>query len=214
MRNFFICFCLFALCAAGAARAEINKSPQLKMYIFDCGTIEVSDMNVFSSSGDYANLKELLSNSCFLIRHEKGDLLWDAGLPARNANAEPVVNGIFTQTLSQTLPEQLEEIGVKPEDVEFLAISHSHFDHVGQVSAFKSATWLVNKREVTAMFFTKESQNTYADFKDMKRRTFDDDFDVFGEGSVIILDMPGHTEGHTALQLMFPKTGPVLLSGL
>lgn len=213
MHNFLVGFSLLALCFTEIVRAESNINSQLKMYIFDCGTVEVSDMDIFSSSGDYANIKKTLTSSCFLVRHERGDLLWDTGLTASIVNVEPAVNGVFTLSMSKTLPEQLEEIGMKPEDIEFISISHSHFDHIGQISAFKSSAWLVHQRESAAMFSTEKSRNTYSDFIGMKRKIFNGDFDVFGDGSVIIRDMPGHTEGHTVLQLMLPKTGPVLLSG-
>ena len=39
------------------------------------------------------------------------------------------------------------------------------------------------------------------------------DHDVFGDGSVTILNMPGHTPGHRTLLVRLPRTGPVLLTG-
>ena len=50
-------------------------------------------------------------------------------------------------------------------------------------------------------------------FNPLERKTFRGDYDVFGDGSVVIFETPGHTPGHTSLQLMMPEAGPVLLAG-
>jgi glyoxylase-like metal-dependent hydrolase (beta-lactamase superfamily II) len=39
------------------------------------------------------------------------------------------------------------------------------------------------------------------------------DYDVFGDGSVMLLYTPGHTPGHQSMFLKLPKTGPVILTG-
>ncbi|MCJ8272243.1 MAG: MBL fold metallo-hydrolase, partial [Psychrosphaera sp.] len=79
--------------------------------------------------------------------------------------------------------------------------------------SFPFATWLVHKKEVEAMFAKRNAQKRFADFIHLKRMTFTGDHDVFGDGSVVILQMPGHTPGHTALKVILAKTGPVLISG-
>ncbi len=213
MRTLLTYFTLIVLSIIGTAQAKSEVDAQLKLYIFDCGTIGVSNMDVFSTSGDYADTKETLTNSCFLIRHQQGDLLWDTGLSADLVNSEAMVNGVFTLSMNKTLAEQLKEIGLTTQDIEFVSISHSHFDHTGQAPLFTAATWLVHEQEAKAMFSTEESKKANSGFNKLKRQSFTGDLDVFGDGSVVILDMPGHTQGHTALQLVLPKTGPVLLSG-
>jgi len=193
--------------------ADASGSHNLKMYTFDCGTINVSDMDVFSSSGDYAKSEGNLTNTCYLIRHPQGDLLWDAGLPASLASSDPMINGVFTLSLNKTLVEQFEVLGMKPNDVEYISISHSHFDHVGQVSSFSNALWLAHENEVGAMFKDEKSSEQYVDFANLKRKTFKGDFDVFGDGRVVIMELPGHTAGHTSLKVEFANAGTVMLSG-
>jgi len=199
--------CLLALSAHAA------DSNPIKMYILDCGTIKVSNMDVFSSSGDYANQQETLTSSCFLIRHPKGDLLWDTGLAANLVGAKPLVNGVFSLTMKKTLTQQLKTLGLTPRDIDFVSLSHSHFDHVGQLSSFNAATWLVDERELAAMVKAKDSLANFTQIEKMQRSSFKGDFDVFGDGRVMILPMPGHTTGHTVLQLKLAQAGPVLLSG-
>ena len=54
----------------------------------------------------------------------------------------------------------------------------------------------------------------YSDLKTSKTILLDkDEWDVFGDGSVVIKSTPGHTPGHNVLFLKLKKTGPVVLSG-
>jgi glyoxylase-like metal-dependent hydrolase (beta-lactamase superfamily II) len=53
----------------------------------------------------------------------------------------------------------------------------------------------------------------YQYFAPLKRDVFTGEKDVFGDGSVIVFETPGHTPGHTSLQLNMPETGYVLLTG-
>ena len=206
----FLGICLFALSAFNVAQAHEDN---LRLYTLDCGDIAVADMDGFSSAGDYAKTSAKLGNTCYLIRHKNGDLLWDTGLPASLVNAKPMVNGVFSLSMQKTLVEQLKDIKVTPSDIEYLSLSHSHFDHVGQASSFASATWLVSDKEQKSMFANEKSSAQFSAFKDFKRKTFTGDYDVFGDGSVIILDLAGHTAGHSALQVNLKNTGTVLLSG-
>ncbi|MEO0612391.1 MAG: N-acyl homoserine lactonase family protein, partial [Pseudomonadota bacterium] len=116
-------------------------------------------------------------------------------------------------TVDETVEEQLALIGLSPADIDYVSVSHSHFDHTGQPEAAGNATWLVHAREYQAMFADPQTAQSYAGFAGFDRQEFTGDYDVFGDGSVMILEMPGHTPGHTALQIMLPDNGPVLLTG-
>ena len=128
---------------------------------------------------------------------------------------------IFTVSLSATLTEQLEALGLTPADIDYVSISHSHFDHIGQADQLQGATWLVHQAELDAMIPPDGSvPETSADqialfnaFRGLPREVFTGEKDVFGDGSVVIFETPGHTPGHTSLQLTLPETGPVLLTG-
>src|SRR5271169_4577859 len=64
---------LFAApCAAAVA--------ELRLYALDCGHADFKDMGGFSDTGEYDGRPGEIAVPCFLIRHPKGDLLWDAGL--------------------------------------------------------------------------------------------------------------------------------------
>ena len=185
----------------------------LSLYTFDCGSIEVSDLGALSSAGDYAGQQDTLTNSCYLIRHPKGDLLWDLGLPHNLVGVGPQTTGVFTSKLERTLTEQLAEIGLNAKDIEFISISHSHGDHTGQAGFFPDSQWLVNKNEFDYMFRSDDSRARNANFSELNKSIHSGNHDVFGDGSVIILELPGHTPGHSALQINLTESGPILLTG-
>lgn len=195
------------------ATDESVGAPSIKLYTFDCGNIEVSDFDAFSSSGDYAGQGGKLVNTCYLVRHPQGDLLWDLGLPHALIGAGPQTDGIFTLSLESALTDLLAKIDLTADDIELMAISHSHFDHTGQAALFSSAEWLVHEDEFEHMFGTEEGGAQNVAFTELQKVIFSENYDVFGDGSVVILEMPGHTPGHTVLLVNLFETGPVLLSG-
>jgi N-acyl homoserine lactone hydrolase len=199
---------------------EVAEAAPLTVHVLDCGTIGVSDLDAFSSAGDYAGQADELTNTCYLINHPNGRLLWDLGLPSQLAGSPPFTQQIFTVSLNQTITDQLAALGVVPSELTYVSISHSHFDHVGQVDQVQGATWLVNQREYDAMFPPEGTPladptlaPVYAMFQSMERQVIGEEHDVFGDGSVVIFATPGHTPGHASLQLKMPESGTVLLTG-
>lgn len=184
-------------------------SDGIKLYTFDCGTIDISDIGVFASDGSYDGLSDTYADGCFVVVHPEGTLLWDLGLPGGLAGLEPNQNGIFTVSLERTLGDQLAEAGI--DKIDYMAISHLHFDHTGQPEAAGDAMWIVHEDELAAM--QADQDTDFSAFFAMDRKTFTGDHDVFGDGTVTILALPGHTPGHTSLLLKLDNAGPVMLTG-
>jgi glyoxylase-like metal-dependent hydrolase (beta-lactamase superfamily II) len=111
--------------------------------------------------------------------------------------------------VKKTLASQLAEIGVKPSDIRYLALSHSHGDHVGNVNLFPQATLVVQKAE----YDWPDPSGTPRFPKDMKATKAEGDHDLFGDGSVLLISTPGHSPGHQCLLVKLPKTGAVMFSG-
>ena len=202
--------------------AETAEAPAPALYVdvLDCGTIAISDLDAFSSAGDYAGQADEFTNTCYLVNHPNGRLLWDLGLPSQLAGQPPFTQQIFTVSVDRTITDQLADLGVVPSELTYVAISHAHFDHIGQVDQVQGATWLVNQTEYDYMFPADGSPPAdpslaanFALFKPMETQIISDGHDVFGDGSVVIFQTPGHTPGHSSLQLTLPETGPVLLTG-
>lgn len=201
---------LMALAAIpGSAVAQPTSAPtSLQMWRLDCGSIQVSDFDVFSDTYLYPGQPKQLTASCYLIRNGDRYLLWDTGV----AGAEK--QGVFTITLKERVTDQLKRIGVAPGAVSFVGISHYHNDHTGQAADFPGATLLVGSGDWDAIKARPETAARFTPWISggAKVEPVARDKDVFGDKSVVILNMPGHTPGHKVL-LVRLKSGPVLLSG-
>lgn len=190
----------------------------IKLYVFDCGKIINTDLSVFTP-GENENVKKELSNSCYLIVHPKGTLLWDTGL---NDDLPPegisIYNGVFELSVRKKLKDQLKEIGYKPSDIDFIAISHFHSDHVGNANNFTKATHIIQTSEYSAVFGQQAEAlgfdiSLYGNLRNNKTIKITGDYDVFGDGKVIIKRAIGHTPGHQALFVDLKKEGALLISG-
>lgn len=197
-------------------KALLPKS--LRLYVFDGGTLDIPDTSPYQfKKEELANYK--MSIASFLIAHPKGLLMWDTGAVPDSAFKPGGGPGTLRYaTSSKTLTSQLAGIGYSPADITYLALSHFHWDHVGNSNLFASATWLVPQSERDTMFAEPPSPRTEpANFSALKNsKTIfltKPEYDVFGDGSVIIKAAPGHSPGHQVLFLKLPKTGPVVLSG-
>ncbi len=195
------------------------KTPKtVRLYIFDCGTIHTPTVDAYSLKKEEVGSTEM-SIPCILVAHPKGTLMWDNGdIPDRAfpPGGGPASAGVVTQ--AKPLLPQLAAVGYTPADITYLAMSHYHGDHVANANAFAGSTWLVRKVERDRMFsgepIPRSDAANYSALKDSKTVIIDkDEYDVFGDGTVVIKSAPGHTPGHQVLFLRLAKTGPVVLSG-
>jgi glyoxylase-like metal-dependent hydrolase (beta-lactamase superfamily II) len=196
---------LVGLPAMGQAPAEVTLTR------IDCGTgASPTDVGQrFSDTFAYKDLKLTFTFSCYLIKHGNDYMVWDTGFaPGTNPNAPKV-----------GIADRLNELKVKPEQVNYVGISHFHGDHTGQLSPFTNAMLLIGKGDWDQIISPTPMQGAnVAGFKswiDEKRKVepLTADKDVFGDGSVIVLRTPGHTPGHSSLLVRLKETGPVLLTG-
>lgn len=217
---------LAALFLAGMSSAFAQSPPKppknLRLYVFDCGSIKGLSPTLFNFKEGEVKATEFVV-PCYLIVHPKGTLMWDTGTvpdSAFPADGSPVTQGtgaIITAT--KPLKTQLAAIGYRPSDIAFLAMSHYHSDHTANANDFAGSTWLVEKAERDYMFNPPPgaavmNASTFAQLKDAKTTIVGPaDYDVFGDGKVIIKSAPGHTPGHQVLFLRLAKFGPLLIAG-
>jgi N-acyl homoserine lactone hydrolase len=125
----------------------------------------------------------------------------------------------WIKTKAQTLAPQLKAIGVTPDQVRYIGISHNHADHTGNVEQFKKAEVLIQRREYEFMYRAGDGPTGPPNFKgpvmlkDHPHKLLDGDYDVFGDGSVILYFTGGHTLGTQVAMVRLKNTGYVLLSG-
>jgi N-acyl homoserine lactone hydrolase len=182
----------------------------VRLYIFDCGEGHADDMSRWTP-GLNAGTPLDVSGNCYLIRHPKGDLIWDTGIPDSVASVPEGVagpNGAPRWKRPKTLASQLEAIGVKPSSIQFLAVSHTHPDHIGNVELFPQAALLVQQAEYD---WPSPLGPRFKPEHPVKKLS--GDHDVFGDGTVTIISTPGHTPGHQCLMVKMQKTGTIILSG-
>jgi glyoxylase-like metal-dependent hydrolase (beta-lactamase superfamily II) len=212
---------LFSLLGvAVAGRAQAPKT--LRLYIFDCGSLKIADIARYHLKAEEIATSNM-SVPCFLVAHPKGTMMWDVGVIPDNAfppGGGPVTKDYSTSvaTAGKPLLPQLAQAGYAPAGITYLAFSHFHYDHVANANAFASATWLVRKLERDIMFADPPSPRTVPAFFSALRKSKtviiqDNEYDVFGDRTVVIKSAPGHSPDHQLLFLKLAKTGPVVLSG-
>jgi glyoxylase-like metal-dependent hydrolase (beta-lactamase superfamily II) len=204
--------------AALALTLGTAHAADLRLWRLDCGSIWVKDLSLFSDTFDYAGRSMTLTDGCYLIRHDDTYMLWDTGLPTDLLHAK-LGDRPISATLDRTIPAQLRRIGVSPDRISIVGISHYHFDHVGQAADFPKATLMIGRADFAAFKTTPRPFGLQPDLlapwlhDGAPVETVTGDKDVFGDGSVVMLAMPGHTPGSHALLVRLANTGPVLLSG-
>ena len=195
------------------ATNAMTPAAQLSLTRLDCGRAEFKDMNGFFSdrAGVYPPGPGKVTDSCYLIRHGDEQMVWDTGFLAELKDKPLERNGMIAK-LDRTLAEQFQQLGVKPQDVDVLGISHMHGDHTGQAAQFTNARLVIGKQDFEML--GKEPDDTLKAWRGSGKPVTlaSGDVDIFGDGTVVALHTPGHTPDHLAL-LVNLKSGPVLLTG-
>jgi N-acyl homoserine lactone hydrolase len=199
-----------AIVLATCALAQTPPAADLTLTRLDCGTSATpSDVARFSDTFAYNGLKVQLTFSCYLIKHGSDYMLWDTGNPATGSPASP----------KTSLVDLLAQLKLTPDQIKYVGISHYHGDHIGQVNSFPQATLLIGKGDWDVLI----SPNPVAAANPAPFATWISgggkvepiplDKDVFGDGSVIMLNTPGHTPGHHSLLVKLKELGNVLITG-
>lgn len=213
MRRTKLALLIAALGLSGpAALAQSEKTGVERLYVLNCGEGTAGDISRWTPGLNEGKTMEFV-DSCYLVKHSRGWFLWDTGIADSVASMPnglvPADPKAVTWRRPKTLAGQLEQLGLKPEDVKAMAVSHTHPDHTGNVELFPQAMLYVQKAE-----YDWPGANNAPRFKPSHPvELLTGDKDVFGDGSVTILSTPGHTPGHQSLLVKLPKTGAVVLSG-
>jgi glyoxylase-like metal-dependent hydrolase (beta-lactamase superfamily II) len=206
---------LLALTALGGTSAA--HAGDVALARLDCGH-EPAPVSVaaFSDTQAYPDMKLALAFSCYLVRDGDRYLLWDTGMAMDGTPHAP----------RASIVEQLARIGLKPADIAFVGISHYHGDHTGQLASFPASSLLIGQGDWDAVRGTTPPPGVDAKSYAERRAPFaawtaggartepvNGDRDVFGDGRVRIIDLPGHTPGHHGLLVRLATMGNVLLTG-
>lgn len=205
------------LCVVSQSKFDLRDDvkPNLKIYVLDGGYMIVNDLSYFTQDDSYNGQKKIINNPVFIIEHEKGRLIWDVGLPDHLADRKP--NEIDTTEwilfyVKDKLIDQIQAMKLTPDSIDYIIASHSHSDHIGNANYFKNSTWIVDERELEWAMREDANTSNYDSLLTSKKMVFKSKYDVFGDNSVVVHSMPGHTPGHMCLQVEL-KTQTIFLSG-
>ncbi len=211
--------CVGALLAVAPVGQTARAEPaQLTIWRLDCGSVFVPDLDFLSDSFAFSGVSRTVAVSCYLVRDGDRYLLWDAGLPLSRLGKREISVGGGPAKLTRSIVDQLKVIGVEPQQVARVALSHYHADHSGQIASFPNATLMIGAADMAVVRGTNPAFNLdrslFAPWltKGANIEEIDGDRDVFGDGRVIMLATPGHTPGHHSL-LVRLASGPVILTG-
>lgn len=159
--------------------------------------------------------------SCFLLRHPQGNVLFDTGChpsvvddaEARWGGMAKVMQPIFKP--EENVVDQLRPLGVTPDDIDLVVNSHFHSDHCGCNEFFRNATVTCHHRELEAAKAPDAAKNGFLEI-DWKQPTpiapVDGERDVFGDGRLVLIPLPGHTPGSMGGLVALERSGPFLLA--
>jgi glyoxylase-like metal-dependent hydrolase (beta-lactamase superfamily II) len=216
---------LLSLLLTGGFAQGSPKVKTTRLYVMDCGLLNIDPEGVARYHVTEKEAGETrMPVPCFLVVHPKGTLLWDTGVipdaDVTKAAPKPAlydVNPVSHAVVSRTLESQLAAIGFSPADITYVAVSHAHKDHTANLNRFAASTWLARPAEREFMWKPNNERvepKFYNQLEHSKSISIEkDEYDVFGDGAVVLKAAPGHTPGHQVLVLNLTKTGRVMVAG-
>jgi N-acyl homoserine lactone hydrolase len=201
-----------------------NASFADKLYRLDCGRSLANDESVWTPGKNVGRSIEF-SSTCWLIKHGSEWILWDTGVPEATFNDPKgwsTLPKLIVYRLDKTITGQLAQLGLKTSDIAYVAISHTHGDHIGNVSMFPSSKVVMQKAEYSWIQSADGPNDNVNQLKALARKLLgrpehlqllDGDRDLFGDGSVTLISTPGHTPGSQSLLVHLKNSGFIILSG-
>jgi len=217
-----------ALTATAVVARAAEPPKQMKLYVFTSGALTL-DKSILQNGGKG---KITIPVGFFLIRHPKGDVLFDCGNNDKIIT-EPDYWGPFVKALDPVrtpdiaIDAQLAKINVKTSDIKYVVLGHFHVDHAGNIGKFLNSTLVYQRDEIRNAFWPEPGYATFfitADFAMMRNSIgggmaskvkvieLDGDLDLFGDHSVYIHRSVSHTPGSQIMVVRLPKTGTVVLT--
>lgn len=214
-----------SLIAAGIALAASCAIAQdMKLWQVSGGTLELDKGWLTAMSGNGTKIK--IPVAMYVIQHPRGLVLFDTGMNVALSDGKCAnywgdgLCGAFNaiQNRDEVIDRQLARLGFTTDQVTHVVYSHFHLDHAGNIKLFPKAKHVVQKEELKTAWWPEKFQRAayvlkdYDGTRDYDFQQLTGDFDLFGDGSLVVLDTRGHTQGHQSLQVNLKNTGTVLLA--
>lgn len=190
----------------------------MKMHALYSGTIRMKK-RVFFPDADRADLIDLPISS-FLLRHPQGNVLFDTGCHPSVADDPEARWGDLTKAMTpmmgsgENVLDQLDNVGLSPDDIDVVINSHLHCDHCGCNEFFSNATFFVHADELAHASDPAQEGAGYfrADWDHaVAFETFTGERDLFDDERVVFVPLPGHSPGTTGVMANLDRSGSFLL---
>lgn len=202
--------------APAKALAKENP-PEVSLSILKTG--KMLSQQMFSWRGGKFGETQEFGMAAILVKHPKGIFLFDSGF-GKNVDEHFKTAPWLMRQLSKyekevPAAEQLSKQGITPEQISAVYISHSHWDHVSGLEDFPGVEVRMPAAELEFIrahrnpglidqFIDKLKVKTF-EFTDTPYENFARSFDLFEDGSVVFVPLPGHTEGSTGMFVNLPS---------
>ncbi|HYB98296.1 MAG TPA: MBL fold metallo-hydrolase [Candidatus Limnocylindrales bacterium] len=206
--------------------------PGMRIHAFRTGDVNSVEGAVWAGGSWTARID--MGAWAFVIEHpSRGLVVFDTGM-AERAHEEPerYVGWLGARLRMLDVPEraglstQMRDAGLDPGNVGTVVLSHLHFDHTGDIDAFTNARVVVSRAEkewaeagvratdfVDAEVLDGLARWSVVDYgTEQSLGTFIGAHDLFGDGSIFLIDLSGHTPGSQGMLVRTPEA-PVLLTG-
>lgn len=191
----------------------------MKMHILSGGRLRMK-RHVYVPGAPREAMLEL-PVSCFLFRHGQANVLFDTGChPAIAENAGERWGGLVRAIVpamgrDDNVIRELERVNLTPDDIDIVVNSHLHCDHCGCNEFFTKATFYVHEDELAVVRDPDSEGKGYfrAEWDHpMPMVEIAGETDLFDDGRLVLLPLPGHTPGLTGLLAGLPQSGEYLLT--
>lgn len=192
----------------------------MKMHLLSGGRLRMRK-STFVPAADRAATIELPVFGA-LIRHAQGNVLFDTGCHPRAAEDAAGCWGGLARFMTPIMPPGdnviagLSALGLSTDDIDVVVNSHLHTDHCGCNAFFPKATFVAHALEIeTARAASGDMTGYFASDWDTgaKLDAITGERDLFGDGRIVLLHLPGHTPGSIAGLVELDRTGSMLLAG-
>ena len=192
----------------------------MKMHLLPCGRLRMRK-SIFLPAAERSETIELPVSSA-LLRHGQANVLFDTGChPSVPENPEARWGGLAKLMVPIMQPGEhvltgLAGLGLAPDDIDVVINSHLHPDHCGCNAFFRKATFLVHIDELAAARASGSEASGYLAADWDQPTPFDEiegERDVFGDGRIVLVPLPGHTPGSIGALARLDRSGLFLLAG-
>ncbi len=191
----------------------------MKMHILSGGRLRMKK-KVYHAQAQSDEMIDL-PISCYLLKHPQGNVLFDTGCHPTIQSDAPSRWGTMAKAMipignpEENVIDDLAKLQMTPLDIDVVVNSHFHTDHCGCNAFFKKATIICHAKELENAQAENAAMMGFLRMDwdhPMPIETIDRDRDLFGDGKIVLIPMPGHTPGMTTALVNLEQDGSFLLA--